>query len=323
MDNQSALAAFMADTDIESLRAEVLSDFGIDITGVYCLHTGRLVGRFDDFVIQFAIDESNDEPDALADSLMARVVASMRPTPMLNMPDRITLLNLMEKYPVDVLCYLGNRLHGNRFLSCNRSNETLAPYLGRISLHRQWSELADSGVDLRPWIHWMLELDSKANLHDLTPPMMELDRLAKWIPTKTGKPLLHCVTPENAAELLVHFEKWTFDRLAEYDDRDRRLTAQAAWSRGNTMAQPAFTRSWLENPEIANRKRNEELKKEKQKRVRPKSEKAQALDAKVQGFLGLLDQILDGEVQAPTPKKAPPKVLTGGMLFAKKREAGQ
>lgn len=321
MDNQQALADFFADTDIESLRQEVLVDFNIDITGVYCLHTGRLVGRFDDFVIQFAIEESSDEPDALADSLMARVVASMRPTPMLNMPDRITLVNLASKYPVDILCYLGNRLHGNRYLACNRTNETLAPYLGRIALHQQWSELASLGVDLRPWIHWLLELDSKCNLHDLNPIQMELDRLAKWIPTKVGKPLLHCVTPENAEELLKHFEAWAFERLAEFEDRDRRATAQAAWTRGNTMTQPAFTRSWLENPEIANRKRAEELKKEKTKRIRPKSEKAQALDAKVDQFLGLLDSILDGDVEAKTPAKPKAKVLIGGMLKLKRKEA--
>jgi hypothetical protein len=321
MDNQSALADFFADADIESLREQVLVDFNIDITGVYCLHTGRLVGRFDDFVIQFAIEESDDDEDALADSLMSRVVASMRPTPMLNMPDRITLLNLAAKYPVDILCYLGNRLHGNRYLACNRSSETLAPYLGRIALHQQWSELALSGVDLRPWIHWLLELDSKCNLHDLTPIQMELDRLAKWIPTKAGKPLLHCVTPENAEELLKHFEKWAFERLGEYEERDRRATAQAAWTRGNTMAQPAFTRSWLENPEIANRKRADELKKEKAKKSRPRSEAAIAMDAKVDKFLGLLDSILDGDIPTPTPPKPKARVLTGGMLNLKRKDS--
>lgn len=319
MNNQLQLAAFLADSDIESLRERVLVDFNIDIRGVYCLHTGRLVGHFDDFVIQFAIDESGDDEEEMIDGLMARVVASMRPTPMLNLPDRLTLANLSAKYPVDIFCFLANRLNGNRYLAANRSTDILAPYLGRIALHQQWTELALKGVNLRPWIHWLLELDAKRNLHDLTPPMMELDRLGKWIPTKTGKPLVHCVTPENEAELLKIFEKWAFELLAEFDARDRLATSQAQWMRGNTMAQPAYTRSWLENPEIANRKRAEELKKaNRPKSTRPKSEKAQALDAKVSQFLGLLDGILDGTLDAPTPAKPAAKVLTGAMLFKKK-----
>lgn len=316
-DNQLQLAAFLADSNIDELREAVLADYNIDICGVYCLHTGRLVGRFDDFVVQFAIDESGDDEEEMIDGLMARVVASMRPTPMLNLPDRLTLANLAAKYPVDIFCYLANRLNGNRYLAMNRSSEILAPYLGRIALHQQWTELALKGVDLRPWIHWLLELDAKRNLHEVTPPLVDLDRLGKWILVNKGVFLLQKVTPENAVELLAILEKWAFGLLAEFDARDKQAVAQSAWMRGNTMTQTAFTRSWLENPEIANRKRMEELKRAN-KPKRPKSEKAQALDAKVTQFLGLLDQVLDGTLDAPIPTKPKARVITGGMLFKKK-----
>lgn len=315
-DNQLQLAAFLADSNIDELREAVLADYNIDICGVYCLHTGRLVGRFDDFVVQFAIDESGDDEEEMIDGLMARVVASMRPTPMLNLPDRLTLANLAAKYPVDIFCYLANRLNGNRYLAMNRSSEILAPYLGRIALHQQWTELALKGVDLRPWIHWLLELDAKRNLHDLTPIQMGISQTGKWIEVTVGKPIVHCVTPENAAELLAIFEKWAFGLLAEFDKRDRLALAQNQWMRGNTMSQPAYTRSWLENPEIANRKRADELKR-KNKPARAKSEKTQKLDAKVSQFIGLLEGILDGEISTPTPKPVA-KMLTGAMLFKKK-----
>lgn len=321
-DNLSALADFLADDDIESLRERVLAEYAIDICGVYCLHTGRLTGKFDDFVVQFAIDEeASDDEETLIDGLIARVVASMRPTPMLNMPDRLTLSNLSGKFPVDIFCYLANRLNSNRYLSSNRSSELLSPYVARIALHRQWSELALKGVDIRPWIHWLLELDAKRNLHDLSPPQIDLNRLNQWIMTVTGTYLFQLVTPENAVDMLAVFEKWAFGLLAEFDERDRQALAQAQWMRGNTMSQPAYTRSWLENPEVANRKRQDELNKLAKKSktpARPKSEKAQKLDARVTQFLGLLDMVLDGQIEAPTPHKPKAVAMTGAMLFRKK-----
>lgn len=320
MNNISQLADFLADDDIESLAQKVMTTYEIDIRGVYCLQTGRLVGRFDDFVVQFAIDEeSSDDEEALIDGLISRVIASMRPTPMLNMPDRLTLANLSAKHPVDILCYLANRLNSNRHFAGNRSSELLAPYIDRIALHRQWSELALKGVDIRPWIHWLLELDAKRNLHDISPPLLSVDRLNNWILTVQGTSIFQLVTPENNANLLAVFERWAFDLLAEFDDRDRIATSQANWMRGNTMTQPAFTRSWLENPEIANRKRADELKRaaKKVKSPKPKSEKAQKLDAKVNQFLGLLEGILDGDIE-PENRKLAPKLLTGASLFQKK-----
>lgn len=320
MTNITQLAAFLADDDIESLAAKAWAEYEIDIRGVYCLQTGRLVGKFDDSVIQFAIDEeSADDDETLIDGLIARVIASMRPTPMLNMPDRLTMVNLASKHPVDIFCFLANRLNSNRHFAANRSSQFLAPYIERIALHRQWTELVLKGVDIRPWIHWLLELDAKRNLHDVSPPQVEVDRLNNWILTATGTSIFTLVTPENNANLLAVFEKWAFEGLAEFDERDRKALAQNQWMRGNTMTQPAYTRSWLENPEIANRKRADELKRlaKRVKNPRPKSEKAQKLDAKVNQFLGLLEGILDGDIE-PAIQKPAVKLMTGANLFKKK-----
>jgi hypothetical protein len=319
-DNIQQLAAFLADDNIESLAQKAFAEYEIDIRGVYCLQTGKLVGRFDDSVIQFAIDEeSSDDDEALIDGLISRVVASMRPTPMLNMPDRLTLANLSAKFPVDIFCYLANRLNSNRHFAGNRSAELLAPYIDRIALHRQWTGLALKGVDIRPWIHWLLELDAKRNLHDIAPPQISVDRLNNWILVTHGTSIFQMVTPENNVTLLGVFEKWAFEGLAEFDERDRKALAQNQWMRGNTMSQPAFTRSWLENPEIANRKRADELKRlaKRVKNPKPKSEKAQKLDAKVNQFLGLLEGILDGDIEPPIAKPAV-RLLTGANLFKKK-----
>lgn len=321
------LAAFFADHDVESLRVLGLESHGIDIAGVYCQHTGRQVGTFDDFVIQFACDEeSADDDEALVDALVTRCVASMRPSPMLNKPDRVTLLNMAEKFPVDILAFLVNRIHGNRWLATHRpaSDDILAPYIARIKTHQLWTALAGKGVDTRPWIHWLLELDAKRNLHDLTPPAIERDRTGKWIETKTGESLFYQIDESNHADLLAFFEKWTFERVKEFDARDREALAQEKWMRGNTMTQPAYARSWIENPEFAS-KRAEAAYKAKHKKespAKPKSEKTKKLDAKVSQFLHLLDDIIDGGAEPTTPAKPGPVLRTGASLsFLKRKEA--
>lgn len=320
----AALSEFLAETDVESIRQTALAEYGVDIRGVYCLSTGRMVGTFDEDVIRFAIDEEpSDSEEEIIDGLIVRVIASMRPSPMLNKPDRVTLINLAAKHPVDVFCYLANRLASNRYLSTHRV-EALDPYLQRIAMHRQWSELALKGVDLRPWIHWLLELDSKRNLHDITPPQIELDRLNKWIHTHTGTYLLQLVTPENAATLLEVFEKWAFQRLGEYDERDKRLMSEAnAIMRGNSMSQQAYVRSWLENPEIAGRKHLAKLSKKKKaesKPAKPKTEKQRKNDERLNQMFNLLDQVLEGSLEIPTPAKPAPKAFTAGD-FLKKKES--
>lgn len=321
-DNLSALADFFAAPDIDSLRALGLANHGIDITGVYCLHTGRRVGTFDDFVIQFAVEEeATDSEELLVDALVTRCVASMRPSPMLNKPDRITLLNLAMKFPVDVLSYLVNRLHSSRYSAVHRPSDEsiLSPYLARIKTHQRWTDLALKGVDTRAWIHWLLELDAKRNLHDIKPAQVAKDLKGKWIEVAIGESLFDLITVDNQAELLAIFERWAIARIAEYEARDREAVAQDKWFRGNSMTQPAYVRSWMENPEFANKK-SEQLFKVKNGLVkaRPVAEKTRKLNEKVSQFLNLLDDIIDAGAETVTPAKAKPAVMTGAMLFRKK-----
>lgn len=318
MTNNSLLSDFFATHDIDSLRVLGLESYNLDIAGVYCLHTGRLVGSFDNFVLEFACDEEfADSDEELVDALVTRCIASMRPSPMLNKPDRVTLRNLASKYPVDILSYLANRLHSNRWLATHRDSSLLDPYIWRIHTHKRWTELAAEGVDITPWIHWLLELDAKRSLHELTPPAVEVDRLGKWFLSNSGTSLLQLVTRENADALLAVFEKWTFDRLKEFDARDREAKAESQWMRGNSMTQPAYVQSWIENPQFAT-KRAEQAHKAKHKPAKVSSQRVSKINAKVSEFLHLLEGIMDGDSVAVTPAKPQPKVMTGAMLFKKK-----
>lgn len=325
----SILSEFFTETTVESLREKALLADGIDILGVYCLHTGKRIGTFEAEEIEFAInDEISEDDDSIIDALLVRVVASMRPTPALNKPDRLTLQNLCSKRPVDALAYLANRLHGSRGLIANRNDGALSPLIARIALHRQWTALYQAGVDLTPWVHWLLEIDAKMNLHDVTPPCIALDRANNWIITNNGTPLMSMVTIENAPAMLANFEAWVFERIESFDKRDAEMSKQARWTRGNTMAGPAFIRSWISNPEIANKKLAEELKKKTAKKNgvgRPKSERTKKLDERVAGFLSTLDDILASKnpiESTDVPVKPRAKLLMGGMLkFASKKES--
>lgn len=297
-DSQNFLASLAPQIDLDDLRTQALDTFGIDPAGIYCLHTGRKVGEYDSFVLTFAIEEEeSQDPESLVDALVTRCIASMRPTPMLNKPDRVTLLNLAEKHPVDILAYLWNRLYSNSYLATHRI-DAIAPYLSKIKTWQLWNELALKGVSLRPWIHWLLEIDSKRNLHEVTPPTFE------------GLELLEILTDKNHEQMLPRFEKWVFGQIAEYDRRDREAESQARWMRGNSLSQTAFARSWLENPEVARKKTPKKLPSKAETRRK-------AEDAKVNKFLGLLTQVLDGttKIQPSAPNR---KVITGAMLFKKK-----
>lgn len=308
------LSEFFADYDVAALRAKVLELEGIDIQGVYCLHTGKQVGTFDESEIRYAVDEiGTDDEDSLIDDLLVRVVASMRPSPALNMPNRATIREMISTRPVDAMAYLANRLHGHRDLLTKRSEHSFQPLINRIGIHRQWNALYVEGLDLTPWIHWLLELDAKMNLHDISAPGILMGEKS-WILSPSGSPLLSLVTMENHAELLALFEAWAFERLKEYDKRDKELLAQARWIRGNTFTRPAYVRSWLENPEIA--KRKDDSRKKKSKAGRPAtSPKQKKLNEETNKFLYLLEGILDGTIETAKPVAKPkPRVMLGGML---------
>lgn len=304
--------------DYLELLAE--SEYSLSLFGVYCLHTGKQIGDFSrDVILDAMYEESADDTDdeSLVDALMVRVIASMRPSPALNKPDRLTLANIALKRPVDCLAFLVNRLVGNRDLLTRRNGETsLSAMIARIGVHKQWTGLAAEGVDLSGWTHWLLELDAKMNLHDLTPPMIKVGEF--------HVPIFSQVTKDNAAELLKLFESWTFDKLEDFDKRDSQALRQAHWARGNSFTREAYKESWFNNSNVVQRKAEHENAKKPKTRGRPVSPKTAEKNAKVNQFLGLLDAILAGDTTVTQPTIAPAKpknLLYGNRLNFKVKES--
>lgn len=326
------------ESQIDNLAHQVLfaasDSYGIDVRAMYCLHTGKRIGQLDwstfkDALLDESFDLAMPDLEALADAMMTRCVASMRPSPALNKPDRFTIANLATRRPVDALAYLVNRLNGNRQLLTSRNGQTsFAPLLGRIETHQRWTSLAAEGVDLSPWTHWLLELDSKMNLHDLEAPRIAREiRSRRWtIVRKDGESLLDLVTKENCAELLKLFESWVFDKLEIFDARDKQMTREAQWFRGNAHTKTAYFDSYMNNSNVVQRKTAAiEVATQKKTRGRPVSEKTQQKQAQMKIALGVLDAILSGQLadaleSQPAPAPAKPKgVLFGNQLnFAKK-----
>lgn len=308
----------------ESLQLEADKSHGIKLDGLYCLHTGKLIGHFCLDELTFAIDEESDSDlESMVDSLAVRVVASMRPSPALNKPDMHTIKQLVSNRPVDALAYLVNRLYGNQFLLTKRSEDSFAPLFGRIKAHQKLTAASHAGVDLTPWIHWLLELDSKVNLHTLTPPTFERSRKGNLIATKTGESLMDLWGIESNADLYSVFCDWVFSRLDDVNQLEIEAKAQAAWSRSsNAMTKTAYVASWLENPQFARRKEAAiHNKKARAAQGRPKSAKSLKKQAQVDAANQLLAELMGGSkvvFKPRTESKPARKLLSAGALFAKK-----
>lgn len=120
----------------QELRSMALDSHGVDIFGVYCLHTGRKIGTFDESELLYAIEEEGtDSTEDLVDALVVRTIASMRPSPALNKPDRLTIRELSSKRPNDCLAYLINRLYGNRQTLLIRDESSFSFLLERVRVY--------------------------------------------------------------------------------------------------------------------------------------------------------------------------------------------
>lgn len=294
------LAQVITESDsFDALKSSARELTGIEIDGLYCLHTGKLIGRFDRVEIQEAIfEEGGDDSDEeqLIDSLVVRVIASMRPSPALNKPDMGTIREMSQRRPVDCLAFLMNRLYGNASLLRTRSDDAFSILRGRIDMHKRLTALHDSGFDFAPYTHWLLEIDSKINLHTITPP--DFDVFSATLET---------------------FETWAFKLLDKARMMEVNAAREASWHKGNRMTRAATIRSHLDNPEIANRKLQAAYDlKQKAKAARPASKRK---PTQVDQFMGLLDSIINNassadEAAIATHKK--PAARTAGMLFRKK-----
>jgi hypothetical protein len=219
---------------LDQVVERVTADYGIDIHTMFDLHTGAPIGRIDSNVFhtalidEGALDDSEDGSvlsiEELSDSLLVRCMASMRPSPALNRPTTQTLKRLLESQPIVVVAYLLNRYRIKDWRTLtHRDDSWFETMLVRVDIWKHLSKLsADPDLDaversLRVLAHWLLELDSKCNLHTLTPAVGWFEKFALF-----------------ATPLIVEA-----DRLFQI---------------GNRMTSSAYIKSWFDHPDQNQRK---------------------------------------------------------------------
>jgi hypothetical protein len=109
--------------------------------------------------------------------------------------------------------------------------------LHRVKVWEHLAKLNDSSDQwersIRAFCHWLLELDSKCNLHSLTPPTDFFSRF------------FDCLTLDQFEQLTKDFELVAVPKIIEADK---------AFAIGNRLSSSAYIKSWFDNPELAQRK---------------------------------------------------------------------
>lgn len=320
------------DSEDFQFAAEVIQHatalLGFDPSRSYCLHTGKAIGSFDsDIILDCIYQEDTFDKEILSDALFVRCIAAMRPSPALNKPDHNTILTLSDRRPADALSYLLNRLDGDGTLLTKRnSNGNAVDQLSRrILTHKSVSALLAGGFDPMPAIHWLLELDTKLNLHTLQSPKFSHCRVKnRWTATMQGQDLLSVLHNPDAFKA---FESWVFAQLEKHNQLVIAAEKEQLWFKGNRLTEKAYKISRAERPEIANRKLQAIYDAKYKKPKAPTKPKSPAAAAKQEKFdLGLkfLDDLLGpghADPVKPAPKIAKPSlanptkgtaILTGG-----------
>lgn len=243
-DNETLNALF------KQIWNKVRDDYGLDLLEVRDLHTGSPIGKIHQYEFHLALrdegvlDDSEDGSilsiEDLADALLVRSLASARPSPALNRPTTQSLKRLLESEPRIVVAYLLNRYHLSDWRKLNhRTDSWFNDILHRVKV---WEHLTGLMIREEPdeidrlfreLAHWLLELDSKCNLHTLTPPSGLFDAF-------------HAASDANSFEAFVRLlESAAIPLIVEADKR---------FSIGNRMASSAFVKSWFDNPILVQRK---------------------------------------------------------------------
>lgn len=290
--SQSFLDLLVTDDSLDDLFAIARANYSLTLDGIYCYHTGKLIGHFTHDELREAIYEEGDlDDESMVDALIVRVVNSMRPSPAFNRPDMGTIRETVQRRPIDALAYLLNRfLHP---LTLKRTyDESHSALLGRIQTY-QWC-MTLNAEQLRTFTHWLLALDSQFGLSTIEPP--------KGI-----------AEPESIEQAVALIEKFAITRLNEV--KDHYIRTETA----NSLTRGALIRSTLDNPEIANRKAAAAwaAKNKPGRTATPK--KVSKTQEKLNRFLGILDGVFEASQPAPvTPK--PVKIITGSKgLFANRK----
>lgn len=256
-------------TEMQTFNTESLVTFMQDTMGVnpftiYCQLTGKPIGRIDSDELSLFLVPGADV-EQVADDLFVRIIASMRPSIHWNVMREDSLTKLAVSRPNETLAYLLNRLfQPNDYWKRSRAS-ILDDQHQRIKL---FSFIESMNIEKRESLYSMLiEIDAKMNLSQQFIDLRPVDFMLFF--------------NESFAAIEAFYadcmKRWARQQKAELDS--------ARWFKGNTVARPAFVKSFLEA--------KPESKTAAKKRVRRQED--DELDA-------LFHAVIDAAEANPTPK---------------------
>lgn len=189
---------------------------GLDILGIYCLHTGRLIGRLNDeaiWAMSHAIDIINDSDDEIISEVLARTMLACRPSPVWTIQTTEVLRKLITRDPVGAcVFYLTRAYHqNNKHCMAKAKGGGFYPH-GWINKYAQadWNwervrlnqtlHIHYSKKELIQLAELLLEVDAKIGIHTITTPTYELSFDS---PTK----LIALMTKHYTAAIKIQEEK--------------------------------------------------------------------------------------------------------------------
>jgi len=261
-------------------------NMGVNPLTVYCQFTGKPCGRMYQDEVE-ALLNPDDDIETAADDLFVRTLASMRPSITWNYMRSDSLEVLMVKQPTETLAYLLNRLF-------QPSDYGKLPFAARLDdLHtriRLYDFLANlSQSDHSRLMQWLIEVDAKMNL-----TMQSIDL--------------------RAVDFMLFFDKamesieaWHAYCMKRYQRSLRLEEDQRRWMKGNTLARPAFFRSFMEA--------KPESKTAKGKRVKTQEQlenealfRAVMAEAELEATTPMLPATIEAEAKAITSAAAKPSI---------------
>lgn len=202
------------------------TNMGINPMSVYCQFTGKPCGRLYQEEIESLFD-LNSDIETIADDLMIRTLASMRPSIMWNYMRSESLDDLMVKRPIETLAYLLNRL----FQPSDYGKLPLAARLDDLHTRIRLFDFLFNEVSAADQTHLMqmlIEVDAKMNLTQQTIDLRAADFM---------------LFPVASMEAFVLWHTFCMKR---YERSQRLEEDQRRWMKGNTLARPAFFRTFME-----------------------------------------------------------------------------
>lgn len=211
--------------DTPALIQAMQDNLGINPFTIYCLMTGKPIGRIDPDELEPFL---RGDVEQVADDLFVRLIASMRPSIHWNVMREDSVRDLSKSRPIETLAYLLNRLFAT-------PDHLKLPLYARLDeQHRrirlfQWLTDNYHRESVAGLMFMLLDVDSKMNLSQQSIEITALDLMA-----------------DTDDSIFTVIEDWYSAKIKEWMRNQKRELDAARWFKGNSLARSAQVSAFFE-----------------------------------------------------------------------------